>query len=215
MCLFLTETLQLKVTSQKMQQRLKLAYAAVFHGVDFILSTILYGHGSEFKYYLVTDIRFFKFDESFLEFWVFSCLRFILAIGAIIGIWKNTKHAVYRIEWSQLIIFAMSAFMWSYAIVKLLLYSETGALWDKDVWFWCFFAWTIIASILLYLHWSQLFVTLKPAAIDSERSKVAGRSNVNHNDGDVERLIESEENDSTSITYDQSFLTIFRSLCCM
>ena len=179
---------------------LKLIYIAIFTALDVIITTVLYGHGSDLQYYFVTDIRFFKIDQSFLELWAFSWCRFIVTFGAAAGIVKNAKDAVERIEWSHLIIFFISASMWSYAIVKMLMYSQTDASWDKDAWFWCLFTWTIIASIMFYLHWSQMMVTLKPDEKDikssKQRSSLSGRSNVNCVEDDVERLIDKDDDDS-------------------
>ena len=172
-------------------------FLVIFSILDFLCCTIFYAQGNKFKEYFIADIRDFDISSSFFELWIFAAVRFILYCGTYIGLMKNPKDGIKRMERASILIFALSASMWSYTIIKMLLYSETGSHWKSNAWFWGLFSWSIVTSLLFYINWVYTFHKLvpQPEPEESGGSSTSGEEEgtVNTSADDTERLISRGE----------------------
>ncbi|KAM8960739.1 ABC-type oligopeptide transporter ABCB9 [Pelodytes ibericus] len=121
---------------------------------DVIISTILYIYSNK-KSSIIEDITHFNIFHSMLDVWTASVLRTCICLGAVIGVARNRVHGPQRLKASITPMTLVCYLISTYAMVKLLLYSENEKP-VRDPWFWCLLAWTWMSSALTLCAWSQL-----------------------------------------------------------
>uniref|UniRef100_UPI00398E794E ABC-type oligopeptide transporter ABCB9 n=1 Tax=Pristiophorus japonicus TaxID=55135 RepID=UPI00398E794E len=129
--------------------------------LDISVTAVLYVHGTEWDRF-ISDTMNFDISCSFLDVWALVALRFCVLFGAMIGVCLNTTLGPVRLKASQSCVSATCLAMVIYAIVKMLLYSETQNF-PQDLWFWTLFTWTCVSSLAMCLLWHLLScVTVQP-----------------------------------------------------
>ncbi|XP_051887863.1 ABC-type oligopeptide transporter ABCB9-like isoform X2 [Pristis pectinata] len=126
----------------------------IFISLDELISSILYTHGyvtNQFQ----SDIKEFDISSSFIDLWALCFFRFCLIFGTSIGISMNRIDGPKRLKSAEKCLSLVCLMMPSYAIIKMLLYSETE-IFPDDPWFWGLFVWTFISSLVTYQRVCQL-----------------------------------------------------------
>ena len=178
--------------------RCRLLYVLAFCVSDIVLTTVLFAHGANYKFYFLASTYFYDFSTSMFELWIFSALRLCVTSGALFGLLFNRdRSATARIKRTKVVVLLLSASMWMYSIVKLLAYSEhVRSL--TDLWFWSIFVWSVFSAVLFYINWHLLGKTretnaptlpINSAGEDTDREYLLG--------SDVKDA-EEEEADSAS-----------------
>ncbi|XP_063310365.1 ABC-type oligopeptide transporter ABCB9 [Pelobates fuscus] len=121
---------------------------------DLVVSTTLYMYSNK-KESIVQDMMHFNIFQSMVDVWATSLLRTCICLGAVIGVAKNRTHGPPRLKASLTPMTLVCYLIATYAMIKLLLYSEEEKP-VRDPWFWSLFAWTWISSALTLCAWSQL-----------------------------------------------------------
>ncbi|XP_078083789.1 ABC-type oligopeptide transporter ABCB9 [Mustelus asterias] len=136
-------------------------YAFVFKILDLVLTTHLYTRGIHYGQFH-SDTMHFDISHSLLDLWATCLLRTSSLAGTSIGICVNPIDGPKRVKSAELCRIILCLMMPIYAIVKMLLYSETEDF-PNDPWFWCLFVWTFISSVITF-HILHQFSCLKTPA---------------------------------------------------
>ena len=128
---------------------------AIYSLIDVGISTVLFAHGTDFKVHFTRDVYSFDIRKSLFDLWVLSLLRTCFLLGGVLAVQHNPRDASARIKGLGYLILAISSLSWTYPVVKLLMYIETV---DnlKKVWFWSFFAWSVVSAPGFYGAWSLI-----------------------------------------------------------
>ncbi|TSR04308.1 ATP-binding cassette sub-family B member 9 [Bagarius yarrelli] len=143
--------------------------------VDSVVSSVLYARWSGPNLFL-DDVLDFDIHRSGLDLWIVFLIRFCLLFGASVGVLVNQHDGPRRVAFMDTLMVLISLTMLSYALAKLLIFSETGDL-MHDPWFLSFFSWTCISAVGTVFFWKLL------SSIDVGSSGVEER----------ERLVDGEE----------------------
>ncbi|MCJ8746660.1 hypothetical protein PDJAM_G00144360 [Pangasius djambal] len=143
--------------------------------VDIVVSTVLYVQWSGPNSFL-DDILDFDVYRSVLDLWVVLLVRSCLLFGASVGVLINQQDGPKRIASLDTLVVLIGLTMLSYALAKLLIFSEMGTL-MHDPWFLSLFSWTCISAMGSVFFWKLLSST------DVARSGV----------GERERLVDGGE----------------------
>ena len=136
--------------------RCRLLYVLAFCVSDIVLTTVLFSHGYDYKFYFLASTYFYTFSTSMFELWIFSALRLCVTSGALFGLLLNRdRSATARINRTKIVVLLLSATMWMYSIVKLLAYSEHVRN-VTDPWFWSLFVWSVFSAVSFYMNWHLL-----------------------------------------------------------
>lgn len=159
---------------------------------DVVLPFFILCHGTDIRRQLILNVYHFNIYTSMLELYVFSLLRICIMTGVIIGLIWNKTEGIVRMKKVSVIILILSVIMWSYTIVKLLVYFEPLTANKKNPWFWSMFAWSLLMSALFYLNWS-LLASIKVSS--------ASYNNINSTEEtDTDSIDEEEKPKAASIT---------------
>ena len=145
---------------------------------DLVTAFILLCRGTNFRQNLIISTYYFNIYTSLLELWIFSLVRFSLTSGFILGLTGNIEDSIPRMKKMYPPVLLLSVTMWSYTIIKLLLYFEPLNAQTDDPWFWSMFSWSLIMSVLFYVSWHLL------STLTMRKEK---NVNANINGGDDER----------------------------
>ncbi|KAI0227572.1 hypothetical protein LSAT2_021937 [Lamellibrachia satsuma] len=166
--------------------RCRLLYIFTFCVLDVTLTTALFAHGVNYKFFFLLSTYFYHFSTSMFELWVFSAVRVCLTCGALLGLLCNAdQSAVARINRAKIPILVLSAVMWMYPIVKLLAYSE-HVYGLTDLWFWSLFSWSIFSAVFFYVNWHLLGKTVETKT---------GSLPINMEEEDQQDLLEGDAED--------------------
>lgn len=177
--------------------RCRFLYIFTFCVLDIVLTTVLFAHGTDYKFYFLVSTYFYHFPTSMFELWIFSAVRVCLTFGALLGLLcNNDQSAVARVNCTKIPILVLSAAMWMYPIIKLLAYSEhVRSL--SEPWFWCLFSWSIFSAMFFYVNWHQLGKAEEARVGTPPTNKEEDRRDLlDGNTADVE----DTENDASSLS---------------
>ena len=139
-------------------------YVLAFCISDLTLTTVLFAHGYNYKFYFLESTYFYTFSTSMFELWIFSALRLCVTSGTLLGLLMNRDgSATARINRTKIVVLLLSATMWMYSIVKLLAYSEHVRN-VTDPWFWSLFVWSVFSAVSFYMNWHLLGKTWESSA---------------------------------------------------
>lgn len=122
--------------------------------VDNVVSTLLYVQWSGPNSFL-DDILDFDVRRSVLDLWMVLLVRSCLLFGASVGVLMNQQDGPKRVASLDTLVVLIGLTMLSYALAKLLIFSEMGAL-MHDPWFLSFFSWTCISAMGSVFFWKLL-----------------------------------------------------------
>ncbi|KAM3937056.1 ABC-type oligopeptide transporter ABCB9 isoform 1-T1 [Leptodactylus fuscus] len=126
----------------------------VFTACDLTVSTLLYIFSCK-KASIIQDIVQFNIFNSMLDVWATSLLRASICLGAVLGVAWNQMNGPRRLQASLTPMTLLCYLIASYAMIKLLLYSEEEKP-VQDPWFWCLLVWTWVSSAFTLLAWKQM-----------------------------------------------------------
>lgn len=158
-----------------MRLNLVIGCVLTFVLVDSVVSTVLYLRSSGPVSFL-DDILDFDVHRSVLDLWIVHLVRFCILSGASVGVLKNQRDGPKRVASLDTLMVLIALTMLSYALAKLLIFSETGTL-MYDAWFLGLFSWTCVSAMGSVSFWKLL------SSADVASSGGAER----------ERLVEEEE----------------------
>ncbi|XP_053466609.1 ATP-binding cassette sub-family B member 9 [Ictalurus furcatus] len=122
--------------------------------VDDVVSTLLYVQWSGPNSFL-DDILDFDVRHSVLDLWMVLLVRSCLLFGASVGVLINPQDGPKRVASLHTLVVLIGLTMLSYALAKLLIFSEMGAL-MHDPWFLSLFSWTCISAMGSVFFWKLL-----------------------------------------------------------
>ncbi|XP_073442153.1 ABC-type oligopeptide transporter ABCB9 isoform X3 [Dendrobates tinctorius] len=126
----------------------------IFIACDITVSTLLYICSCK-KASIIQDIVEFNIFNSMSDVWGTSFLRASISLGAVIGVAWNRMNGPRRLQASLTPMTLVCYLIASYAMIKLLLYSEDDKP-VKDPWFWSLLVWTWVSSAVTLLTWKQM-----------------------------------------------------------
>ncbi|KAG9487673.1 hypothetical protein GDO78_007464, partial [Eleutherodactylus coqui] len=126
----------------------------IFTACDLTMSTLLYICSCK-KASIIQDIMQFNIFHSMLDIWGTSLLRVCICLGAVLGVAWNQMDGPHRLQASLIPMTLVCYLIASYAMIKLLLYSEEEKP-VQDPWFWSLLVWTWVSSAVTLLTWKQL-----------------------------------------------------------
>ncbi|XP_062873517.1 ATP-binding cassette sub-family B member 9 isoform X3 [Trichomycterus rosablanca] len=122
--------------------------------VDVVLSTVFYIQGSGPNPFS-EDLEDFNIYQSILDLWATLMVRSCLLLGAAIGILVNRTEGPCRVASLGTLVVLVSLVMLTYALTKLLIFSEIGRL-MYNPWFLSLFSWTCASSVGTMVLWKLL-----------------------------------------------------------
>lgn len=137
-----------------MRLSLAIGFIFTFVLVDSVVSTILYFQWSGPNSFL-DDILDFDVHRSVLDLWIVHLVRFCLLCGASVGVLKNQEDGPKRVASLDTLMVLVGLTMLSYALAKLLIFSEISAL-MYDPLFLSLFSWTCISAMASVFFWKLL-----------------------------------------------------------
>lgn len=124
--------------------------------VDTVVSTVLYLQWSRPTLNaFLDDVLDFDVHRSVLDLWVMHLLGSCVLFGASVGVLKNQQDGPKRVASSDTLMVLIGLTMLSYALAKLLIFSETGALMHNP-WFLSLFSWTCVSAMGCVFFWKLL-----------------------------------------------------------
>ncbi|XP_069611814.1 ABC-type oligopeptide transporter ABCB9 isoform X1 [Ranitomeya imitator] len=126
----------------------------IFIVCDITVSTLLYSCSCK-KASIIQDIVQFNIFNSMSDVWGTSLLRASISLGAVLGVAWNRMNGPRRLQASLTPMTLVCYLIASYAMIKLLLYSEDDKP-VKDPWFWSLLVWTWVSSAVTLLAWKQM-----------------------------------------------------------
>lgn len=152
--------------------------------VDTVVSTILYVRWSGPNSFS-DDILDFDVHRSVLDLWLVLLVRSCLLLGASVGVLMNQQEGPKRVAFLDTLMVLIGLTMLSYALAKLLIFSETGAF-MQDPWFLSLFSWTCVSAMGSVFFWKLL------SSADVVSSGVGERERLVDEREEEEQEIESE-----------------------
>lgn len=137
-----------------MKLSLVIGFIFTFVLVDSVVSTVLYFQWSGPNSFL-EDILDFDVHRSVLDLWIVHLVRFCLLCGASVGVLKNQEDGPRRLASLDTLMVFIGLTMLSYALAKLLIFSEISAL-MYDPWFLSLFSWTCVSAMGSVFFWKLL-----------------------------------------------------------
>ncbi|XP_029426836.1 ATP-binding cassette sub-family B member 9 [Rhinatrema bivittatum] len=134
-----------------MRLRTAVCFTCTFIVSDVIITTMLYTYGCK-KNDIMEDLKHFNIFNSMLDVWGLCLLRSCLLLAALIGVARNISYGPKRLEASLTWIALLCLLLGVYALIKLLLYSESEKP-VKDPWFWSLFIWTYVSAAATFSCW--------------------------------------------------------------
>ncbi len=129
----------------------------VFTLVDFVVTTVLYVHGSSLDIFS-DELEDFDIHRSTVDLWGTVLIRASLLFGATIGVFYNRTDGPQRVSNLGTLVSLICLTNMTYALAKLLMLSEEGAL-MYDPWFLSLFSWTCASAIGIMISWNLLSQT--------------------------------------------------------
>uniref|UniRef100_A0A671Q422 ATP-binding cassette, sub-family B (MDR/TAP), member 9 n=1 Tax=Sinocyclocheilus anshuiensis TaxID=1608454 RepID=A0A671Q422_9TELE len=129
----------------------------VFTLVDIVVTTVLYVHGSSLDIFS-DELEDFDIHRSTLDLWGTVLIRASLLFGATIGVFYNRTDGPQRVSNLGTLVSFICLTNMTYALAKLLMLSEEGAL-MYDPWFLSLFSWTCASAIGIMISWKKLSQT--------------------------------------------------------
>ncbi|XP_036382601.1 ATP-binding cassette sub-family B member 9 [Megalops cyprinoides] len=122
--------------------------------VDVVITTVLYTHGCQ-PVVFVEDLQNFDIFRSVFDLWGTLLVRSCLLLGASIGVSRNSADGPRRVSTLETLSDLLCLVVVTYALVKLLLFSEQGAA-MYDPWFLSLFSWTCGSAMVTMFLWKLL-----------------------------------------------------------
>lgn len=163
-----------------------LASTILFSIVDLVVTTVIYGHGTDYRRQFLKDFYLYKFPLSMIELWVFALARTSILLGGSLGFICKPNAAVDRFSCVKPLMSMVLVLMWLYTMTKLLAFTEEENDLKKP-WFWSLFCWTHVGLFGVSIFWSRI-AKIKPI----KPKRQGGNINVNT---DEESLIENSSNE--------------------
>lgn len=145
--------------------------------LDVVLSTVFYIQASGPDAFS-DDFEDFNVYQSLLDLWVTLLVRSCLLLGASIGVLVNRTDGPFRVASLSTLVVLISLVLLTYALTKLLIFSEFGAQMYQP-WFLSLFSWTCASSVGTMVLWRILSRT------DDDGTSGEGRERL-MDDGDEE-----------------------------
>uniref|UniRef100_A0A672JYA8 ATP-binding cassette, sub-family B (MDR/TAP), member 9 n=1 Tax=Sinocyclocheilus grahami TaxID=75366 RepID=A0A672JYA8_SINGR len=155
----------------------------VFTLVDVVVTTVLYVHGSSLDIFS-DELEEFDIHRSTVDLWGTVLIRASLLFGASVGVFYNRSDGPQRVSNMGTLVSLVCLTNMTYALAKLLMLSEEGALMYAP-WFLSLFSWTCTSAIGIMISWKLLSQT--PNAV-SERE----------DSEETERLVDGIETEDES-----------------
>ncbi|MCI4392437.1 hypothetical protein PGIGA_G00145850 [Pangasianodon gigas] len=155
--------------------------------VDTVVSTVLYVQWSGPNSFL-DDILDFDVYRSVLDLWVVLLVRSCLLFGASVGVLINQQDGPKRVASLDTLVVLIGLTMLSYALAKLLIFSEMGTL-MHDPWFLSLFSWTCISAMGSVFFWKLLSSTEVARSGVGERGRLVdgGEEEEREEEGEMRR----------------------------
>ncbi|XP_034154754.2 ATP-binding cassette sub-family B member 9 [Pangasianodon hypophthalmus] len=155
--------------------------------VDTVVSTVLYVQWSGPDSFL-DDILDFDVYRSVLDLWVVLLVRSCLLFGASVGVLINQQDGPKRVASLDTLVVLIGLTMLSYALAKLLIFSEMGTL-MHDPWFLSLFSWTCISAMGSVFFWKLLSTTdvARSGVGERERLVDGGEAEEREEEGEMRR----------------------------
>ncbi|XP_048848960.1 ATP-binding cassette sub-family B member 9 [Brienomyrus brachyistius] len=125
--------------------------------VDIVVSTVLYIHGNHLNTF-AEEVWNFDILRSTLDLWGMLLVRVSLLLGASIGLYKNREDGPQRTKDLGTLNSLLCLVVMAYALAKLLMFSEQGAM-MYEPWFLSLFIWTCVAAMGTVFMWRILSKT--------------------------------------------------------
>ncbi|XP_028851395.1 ABC-type oligopeptide transporter ABCB9 [Denticeps clupeoides] len=132
----------------------------LFISSDAAITTVLYSRGSRLD--LFAEMNDFDVFRSVLDLWATVLLRASVLLGATIGVFRNRVDGPQRVSRMRTLISLLCLTILTYALAKLLIFSEQGTL-MHDPWFLSLFSWTCASTMGTMFLWKLLANT--PSAV--------------------------------------------------
>lgn len=129
----------------------------VFTLVDFVVTTVLFVHGSSLDIFS-DELEDFDIHRSTVDLWGTVLIRASLLFGATIGVFYNRTDGPQRVSNLGTLVSLICLTNMTYALAKLLMLSEEEAL-MYDPWFLSLFSWTCASAIGIMISWKLLSQT--------------------------------------------------------
>ncbi|XP_072000196.1 ABC-type oligopeptide transporter ABCB9 [Engystomops pustulosus] len=129
-------------------------FTLIFTALDPMVTTILYIYSCK-KANIIQDIIHFNIFHSMADVWGTCLLRSSISLGAILGVTWNKTDGPRRLQTSLTPMTLVCYLIASYAMIKLLLFSEEEKP-IQDPWFWSLLVWTCISSAVMLLTWKTM-----------------------------------------------------------
>ncbi|KAJ8379295.1 hypothetical protein SKAU_G00000730 [Synaphobranchus kaupii] len=146
--------------------------------MDIVVTTVLYVRGSHPAVF-AKDMQDFDVFSSVFDLWGILLVRVSLLLGASIGVSRNSVDGPQRVMALGPLCDLLCLVVMTYAVVKLLMFSEQGSL-MYDPWFLSLFSWSCGAAVGTLCLWRVLAWSRNVVA-DGGRS------------GESERLVDQAE----------------------
>ncbi|XP_043094188.1 ATP-binding cassette sub-family B member 9 [Puntigrus tetrazona] len=129
----------------------------VFTLADVVVTTVLYAHGSNLDIFS-DELEDFDIHRSTVDLWGTVLIRASLLFGATIGVFYNRTDGPQRVSNLGTLVSLVCLTNMTYALAKLLMLSEEGAL-MYDPWFLSLFSWTCASAVGIMISWKLLSQT--------------------------------------------------------
>ncbi|XP_066509586.1 ATP-binding cassette sub-family B member 9 [Hoplias malabaricus] len=137
--------------------------------VDVVVSTVLYVQGSSLEAF-ADDVLDFDLHRSVLDLWGTLLIRICLLLGGLMGVVWNRSDGPKRAATLDTLVVLVVLTILTYALVKLLMFSEVGNL-MYDPWFLSLFSWTCVAALVTMFLWKLLAKTPDHGIVDGQESE--------------------------------------------
>ncbi|XP_063959640.1 ABC-type oligopeptide transporter ABCB9-like [Lytechinus pictus] len=138
-----------------------IAYARLLLIIFFSVADVFFGFSFYFRWNQYKrfgmDLLNYNFVHSMFEFWLFSMLRMIMLSSATLGVITEPQEILSFIKDMRYAVGVMNILVVLYTLAKIMLYTEyLDGNHDDDPWFLTFGAWTMVASLIMYVIWIHI-----------------------------------------------------------
>ncbi|MFT7808357.1 ATP-binding cassette sub-family B member 9 [Arapaima gigas] len=161
--------------------------------VDIVVSTVLYARGSHI-YVFANDLWKFDIFRSTLDLWGTLLVRVSLLLGACIGVLRNREDGPRRVSHLATLSSLLCLVIMAYALIKLLLFSEQGAL-MYDPWFLSLFSWSCFSAFVTMCMWN-LLASNTPATHQAREGTESLVNHISSNTSDEEEENSEDEKET-------------------
>ena len=124
---------------------------------DTVITTVLYVQGSQLHIF-ADELARFDIFHSALDLWGTLLVRVVLLLGASLGVLRNRVDGPRRVSKLSTLTTLVCLTILTYALTKLLIFSEQGAL-MADPWILSLVSWSCVSAIGTMYLWGVLAKT--------------------------------------------------------